>query len=165
MGALNWTPEQDAILRQCATDGMSAGQIRAAHFPDKSRNAVIGRIHRIGAALTLKDRFGQAPGTSKAAKLRENRKRLASQAANGTLQTKKRNYSAETELFSAKSISFMELNSSHCRYIIGDVNGAETVYCGCQVDLASSYCPHHVGKCYGREPSQQRFRTTYGVVF
>lgn len=42
-----WTPKQDAILRAMWTAGEPCGKIAdAIHF--KSRNAIIGRAHRLG---------------------------------------------------------------------------------------------------------------------
>lgn len=44
-----WTPEEDARLHALAREGNSATQISAELR--RSRNSVIGRAHRIGAAL------------------------------------------------------------------------------------------------------------------
>ena len=158
---INWTPEQDATLRTAAEAGWSASEIAATYFPGKSRNAIIGRLHRTGIMLAKVSHDGKSKhsraGRPRTANYRD-RTPKASKPAKSISQP-------QMQLFSPKSVSFAELDLSHCRYIIGEPNGTDTVYCGCQVKLGMSYCPHHAGKCYGREPSQQRFRTTYGVVF
>ena len=42
-----WTEQDDAILRQKWSQGLSATQIMLL-LPGRSRNAIIGRVHRIG---------------------------------------------------------------------------------------------------------------------
>src|SRR5262249_43719531 len=45
MGLSLWTAEQDALLKQRWEAGITSGQI--ARETGKSRNAVIGRVHRL----------------------------------------------------------------------------------------------------------------------
>lgn len=43
-----WSEEEDTLLRAMWADGLSAGQIRRQLPTDRSRSAVLGRVHRLG---------------------------------------------------------------------------------------------------------------------
>ena len=45
---MQWQPEHDAQLRKLYGDGLSAGQIAVELACGVTRNAVIGRVHRLG---------------------------------------------------------------------------------------------------------------------
>jgi hypothetical protein len=45
-------------------------------------------------------------------------------------------------------VPFMELQADQCRYIPGDVSGADTVYCGAPVEGGQSYCSPHCRACF-----------------
>ena len=47
MTTINWTDERVEMLKKLWTDGLSASQI-AAEIGGCSRNAVIGKVHRLG---------------------------------------------------------------------------------------------------------------------
>lgn len=44
---MNWTPAEDALLRELHASQLTFGEI-AAHFPNRTRNSVIGRAKRLG---------------------------------------------------------------------------------------------------------------------
>ena len=50
-GNNDWTTENINLLRSLADQGISAAQI-AAHFPGRSRNAILGKAFRIGVRLS-----------------------------------------------------------------------------------------------------------------
>lgn len=62
MKASNWTEKDDEVLLQCIKDGMSASQIARYMNQGKSRNAVIGRIHRKGWSLPAHRQLKSADG-------------------------------------------------------------------------------------------------------
>jgi hypothetical protein len=45
-------------------------------------------------------------------------------------------------------IKFMDLSGEHCRYIIGDVTGIDTFYCGSEKEKGQSYCSPHCAECF-----------------
>ena len=47
---MSWTDERVELLRQMWLDGKSASQISAALGGGLTRNAVIGKVHRLGLA-------------------------------------------------------------------------------------------------------------------
>jgi len=152
MGSLSWTAEQDQELRQLATDGWSARQI-SVRFPGKTRNAVIGRLHRIGAVLTLKNRYGQTiDPKAKAQRDLENQQRRAAVRLAKGISFQKKEYREINHIIDGnptpKCISFMELDNQSCRYVIGDVKGLDTVFCGDIKLDGQAYCQAHYRWCY-----------------
>ncbi len=51
---MSWTDERVELLRQLWLDGKSASQISAAIGGGLTRNAVIGKVHRLGLAGSVK---------------------------------------------------------------------------------------------------------------
>jgi hypothetical protein len=51
---IKWTDEQESLLRKLWADGFSANQI-AAELGGVTRNAVIGKVHRMGCKRQVKD--------------------------------------------------------------------------------------------------------------
>src|SRR6185312_3718965 len=46
------------------------------------------------------------------------------------------------------NIPFMELKSGQCRYVIGEANGLNTLYCGHPVEGETSWCGAHCGVAF-----------------
>jgi len=61
---MSWTDEKVELLRQLWLDGRSASQISAALGQGLTRNAVIGKVHRLGLAGRAKSSSSAAPGSS-----------------------------------------------------------------------------------------------------
>src|SRR3712207_7312197 len=54
-----WTDERVELLKKLWTDGLSASQI-AAELGNVTRNAVIGKVHRLGLSGRAKDKVPAA---------------------------------------------------------------------------------------------------------
>ena len=61
---MSWTDEKVELLRQLWLDGRSASQISAALGQGLTRNAVIGKVHRLGLAGRVKSSSPASPGSS-----------------------------------------------------------------------------------------------------
>ena len=66
---MSWTDERVELLKKLWSDGLSASQI-AAELGGITRNAVIGKVHRLGLS-------GRAKAASSAAPRQRNRRTLA----------------------------------------------------------------------------------------
>ena len=58
---MSWTDEKVELLRQLWLDGRSASQISAALGQGLTRNAVIGKVHRLGLAGRAKTSSPASP--------------------------------------------------------------------------------------------------------
>ncbi len=59
---MSWTEERVELLRKLWGDGLSAAQVAAELGPGITRNAVIGKIHRLGLAERAKTSSVPGPG-------------------------------------------------------------------------------------------------------
>ncbi|MEK4032768.1 GcrA family cell cycle regulator [Methylocystis sp. IM2] len=58
---MSWTEERVELLRKLWGDGLSASQVAAELGPGITRNAVIGKIHRLGLAERAKTAAAPRP--------------------------------------------------------------------------------------------------------
>src|SRR5579863_3730490 len=79
---MSWTDEKVELLRQLWMDGRSASQISAVLGQGLTRNAVIGKVHRLGLAGRAKSSSPASPGSSGAPRAAPPR-RMAPRATNG----------------------------------------------------------------------------------
>ena len=153
-----WNPERVAQLRAFIGAGLTCSQIAAEI--GVTRNAVIGKIHRLGLGP---GRPAAAPG--RACPPRTRRPRLASQrqllrlitagaprAADGTI-------SEAISVDSVQCCSLLELEQGKCRWPVSERasngSGADFVFCGNQSLAGFSYCAGHARMAY-RTPERRR---------
>jgi len=63
---MSWTDERVELLRKLWSDGLSASQVAAELGAGITRNAVIGKIHRLGLAERAKTVVSSRPRVAKA---------------------------------------------------------------------------------------------------
>ncbi|MFD2227168.1 GcrA family cell cycle regulator, partial [Microvirga arabica] len=139
-----WTDERVELLKKLWTDGLSASQI-AAELGNVTRNAVIGKVHRLGLSGRAKD---AKPAASAAAA----RPRKATRAPSApaplppqphinnvvvapiALQpvTQEPSVYVEDDLAVPVSerVTIMDLRESMCRWPMGDPTKPEFRFCG-----------------------------------
>lgn len=144
-----WTDERIAILKQGYADNLSYGQI-AIKLGRVSRNAVIGKAHRMGLMgrkpspsgpkfkeITVRPRRTKPfvpPQISAIPHLRDRRKPPEIHDANLKVVPE----------FSPNPISLVDLEPYNCRWPIGD---GPIMFCG-NWKAAGSYCPQHCRMAY-----------------
>lgn len=159
---MSWTVQRVETLKQRWNDGAPASEI-AAELGDITRNAVIGKAHRLGLA----GRCGSASGARIAATVGERRpverqsgvnrsriKSLRGQERQEQADERRAQFSA-VEIVelppeqSATAVRFMDLESHHCRYPLGDPRNFDAMrFCGAQASPDRPYCPHHCVLAY-----------------
>ncbi len=171
---MSWTDERVELLKKMWGEGQSASQI-AKELGGVTRNAVIGKVHRLG----LSNRTGGG-GTSKAAKdkaAKPTAKAKAEPKAAATPEPEKKpaapvrrpiipagqplppqpsaNEISPEALASvrevekkAKKISLMELTERTCKWPIGDPATEEFWFCGLAVQPGKPYCEAHVSVAF-----------------
>jgi GcrA cell cycle regulator len=154
---MSWTDERVATLTKLWADGLSASQI-AAELGGVTRNAVIGKVHRLGLS-------GRAKSASSAPKRAKQAPRTGSfnsapRAKSGTKERtvptslpsrKKVEDIAEPE---CKKLSLVELTEKTCRWPHGDPATDEFHFCGHGVKDDSPYCEYHSRMAY--QPTADR---------
>lgn len=145
-----WTDEQVAELRKLWRDGLSASQIAAQL--KVTRNAVIGKVHRLGLPARTKPE-PRGPHMSKAAKAcyRKLTTKPTAKYYPTDLNLKPMEKAAAVELGKmlnpprpAKTVPLIEIADTQCRYPYRK-NG-EPVCCGKPVVPGTKWCRD----CYGR---------------
>jgi len=170
---MSWTDERVETLKTLWGEGQSASQI-AKVLGGVTRNAVIGKVHRLGLA----SRTAAKPEPAKAAKTAK----TETAAAKPKLKTVEKAEAAPakekpkpvtahkppvvTSTFphppapseplvdladvdaAAKKLSLLELNERTCKWPIGDPSAGEFYFCGHPAAPGKPYCSSHVAAAY-----------------
>jgi len=161
-----WTDERVEMLKSLWADGLSASQI-AAELGGVSRNAVIGKVHRLG----LSGRKVKVKAPRSSASARPVRKSAASAAKSGSALARAvrgnlayaRDPSEDPEEMTAADIvplsrylTLMELDASTCRWPIGDPQSSDFRFCGAPTEAGEVYCAPCSRRAY--QPKGDRSR-------
>jgi GcrA cell cycle regulator len=147
-----WTPELIEQLRSGVTSGLSCSQIAAEI--GVTRNAVIGKIHRLG----LSPGRPAAPARSCPPRARQPRSSPQRQFLRLMFAQAPRvagEEAAPATVESKQRCSLLELAPDKCRWPIGDPCKADFAYCGNQAVTGFSYCAGHAHMAY-RVPARRR---------
>jgi GcrA cell cycle regulator len=170
---MSWTDERVELLRVLWLDGRSASQISAQLGMGVTRNAVIGKVHRLGLSGRTKSSAPAAPrvrqrtapshrppvvnrssgGHSHGHAVRGNNA-LAIQADH-LMDIEPIVYEDVVVPISPR-VTIVELKESMCRWPLGDPTSAEFRYCGSQSQSSGPYCAYHGKMAY--QPAQDRRR-------
>ncbi len=161
-----WTDDRIELLTRLWEEGLSASQI-AGQLGEVTRNAVIGKVHRLGL-----------PGRTTTVRVQRPRTRRGpAQYANGAARPQLRShgntalkpaYDADAEenpvLLPAavpelliplhERASILTVNESICRWPIGDPGDEEFHFCGRHSGPETPYCEHHSAIAY--QPAKSR---------
>ena len=162
---MGWTEERVELLKKLWADGLSASQI-AAQLGGVTRNAVIGKVHR----LSLSGRAKQASGAPRPRKVR---------AASPHRPTTRHYISGNTALKThahpaprrlpppvpiedivvpiSLNVSLMALNDQMCKWPSGDPGAEDFHFCGHKVWNGLPYCQYHSRVAY-QPPDRRRDR-------
>jgi GcrA cell cycle regulator len=156
---MSWTDERVELLKKLWSDGLSASQI-AAELGGITRNAVIGKVHRLGLS-------GRAKSASSAPRQRKARSsshilRLARASIRGNTALA---YEIEAEAMPelieniipiGQRRTILELTELTCRWPIGDPGSSEFFFCGGNTIGGLPYCAYHSRVAY--QPAGDRRR-------
>jgi GcrA cell cycle regulator len=162
---MGWTDERVELLKKLWADGLSASQI-AGELGGITRNAVIGKVHRLGLSGRAK-----APSSALARprKLRAPSAalRMARPAVRGNtalaraMPAYELDIAPEPELLEnivpiGQRCTLLELSDSKCRWPIGDPGTPEFFFCGGKPVGELPYCAYHARAAY--QPATDRRR-------
>ena len=144
---MGWTDERVEQLKNLWTEGLSASQIARA-LGGVTRNAVIGKVHRLGLA-------------GRVTPARVDRPRLPS-VPRVSLRAHHMPEPPVVEeapitLDDGSHATVLTINDRMCRWPIGDPSESEFHFCGRKPKSSSPYCEAHARKAY--QPQQPRQKT------
>jgi GcrA cell cycle regulator len=148
MSFATWSAERVEQLRNFVVAGLTCSQIAAEI--GVTRNAVIGKIHRLGLSP---GRPAAAPG--RACPPRTRRPRLSSQRrllrlieTQAPAADANAPFASAAPIESAQRCSFLELGHGRCRWPVGDPAAADFAFCGNATATGFSYCAGHARMAY-----------------
>ncbi len=159
-----WTDERVEHLKKLWNDGLSASQI-AVELGGITRNAVIGKVHRLGLSGRAKSPASTVPRQRKprasAALMRVARPALRGNTALARLPSYEVEHEPEPEISAeivpmGQRCSLLELNDSKCRWPIGDPGAPDFAFCGGKTAEGMPYCTYHARIAY--QPVVERRR-------
>ena len=155
-----WTDDRVAILSKLWAEGLSASQI-AAKLGGVTRNAVIGKVHRLGLSGRAKPKrktAKPAPRMARPARKRVPAKRRAAPRpapapAPVPLQAK--------PLPNGEFATILTITEHLCKWPLGDPSSSDFRFCGRSTDKGEPYCKAHAQLAY--QPSRRRVTQTRGL--
>ncbi len=170
---MSWTDERVELLRKLWSDGLSASQVAAELGPGITRNAVIGKIHRLGLAERAKTANAPRQRAAKTAAPRQiaaasgaTAPRAGGHAVHGNVAlafapqavvVARATPEQEVVVPITERVTLMELRESMCRWPMGDPTSPEFRFCGGKSPIGGGpYCAHHARVAY--QPAQERRR-------
>jgi len=157
---MSWTDERIETLKRLWTDGLSASQI-ATSLGEVTRNAVIGKIHRLGLSGRVRPGVAQPVRKPKVAAPQQQVRRVVVRpavAAIGSAALKLDAAFALAELPEAAPlatvtamtdrVTIMMLNEHTCRWPIGDPGSEGFSFCGHRSETGIPYCTQHARVAY-----------------
>lgn len=155
-----WTEDRVATLTKLWADGLSASQI-AAELGGVTRNAVIGKVHRLGLSGRAKP-AGSSVKRVKRAKSSYNAKPRAS-TRNGlsvrdSSATSIRTVIEDLEKPESKKLDLVQLTENTCKWPDGDPATDDFHFCGNAVKEGTPYCEYHCRLAYQPQAERRRER-------
>ena len=134
---MSWTPEREEKLRELWKKGHTASQI-ARLLGDTTRNAVIGKAHR----LNLEARAASRKSTSKIIEKNTNIPEAKTQKLGRKAKFKAllldKSFPAENP------VELYDLNDDHCRWPLGEKLEPAKFFCGRKPMQKFPYCQLHM---------------------
>ena len=158
---MSWTDERVELLKKLWSDGLSASQI-AAELGGITRNAVIGKVHRLGLSGRAKSTSSVSPRPRKA-RSPSHMLRIGRAIRGNTALAHAYEFEVEAEPELIDNIipigqrrTILELNEQTCRWPVGDPGSSDFFFCGGNTVVGLPYCAYHSRVAY--QPTSDRRR-------
>jgi len=178
---MSWTDERIALLKKMWKEGKSAAEIAKTLGKGVTRNAVIGKAHRMGlsgrpspikkpAAAPKKEK--EAAPKKEASPFKESRKQQAPANSPGGAKI---NAAIAKEVEELKKIgkeilpldggvALIDLTERMYKWPIGDPREADFTFCGRGIRVGTPYCPDHAAMAYQTSSRSRNAHHHHGKV-
>lgn len=129
---MSWSDDRVAVLKKLWGEGKTAAEIAKELGEGVTRNAVIGKAHR----LKLSSRMSPIQQNTKKVK-------PVSDAA-----TAPRRVSRKVPVYLGKEVKMEDLRDKMCRWPNGDPQTDNFSFCGCKTMEGMPYCENHAAIAY-----------------
>ena len=134
---MSWTLEKVEKLKELWSKGHTASQIAEA-LGDTTRNAVIGKAHRLNLEARAPSKQSSSP------KSRENRQVMRRSPAPMSRKAKFQSILLDKNFEAENPKSLEELTENTCKWPIGHPNEEKFYFCGRKPEGEFPYCKLHV---------------------
>ncbi|MDJ0612405.1 MAG: GcrA family cell cycle regulator [Rhizobiaceae bacterium] len=155
---MSWTEERVALLSKLWADGLSASQI-AGELGGVTRNAVIGKVHRLGLSGRAKPASSSAKRVKRPRSTYNSKPRTNSRNGLGPRETGTQNLRTIVEDLTApesKKLSLVELTEKTCKWPEGDPATDDFHFCGNKTKEEAPYCEYHCKLAYQQNIDRRR---------
>lgn len=152
---MSWTDDRVELLKKLWAEGLSASQI-AGQLGGVTRNAVIGKVHRLGLSgrattsrvkpnRARKHKTQRQPNTPRLGLFSSNNTAMRS-LTTGTEAPREepfRSQFVELDIPVDERVDLVDLKESQCRWPIGDPQDQQFHFCGKSKAEGGPYCQYH----------------------
>jgi GcrA cell cycle regulator len=172
---VTWTDQRVELLKKLWADGLSASQI-AAEIGNVTRNAVIGKVHRLGlsgraktppkanatSAVQARPRKPSRPPSAPASIVPEAPNNVVVapivQRQSVVEARPDRTGHDDVAIPMSERVTIMDLRESMCRWPMGDPTRSDFRFCGARCTPGIPYCTHHARIAYQPVADRKRDR-------
>ena len=133
---MSWDEKKIQILKNEWGKGKTASQI-AELIGGVSRNAVIGKAHRLNLSIKVRTK-------TKSFNLNSGKDNTSKKVSQNPRRSRFRSLLLDKNFEEAKNISLEELTENTCKYMEGHPSEKNSSFCGRKTVEKFSYCPLHL---------------------
>ena len=159
-----WTEPRVEQLKKLWEAGLSASQI-AAELGSVTRNAVIGKVHRLGLSGRAKSPSSSSMPRPRKTRPAQHMMRISRPVSRGNtalahvfeMEVEADPIAYDNVVPMSQRKTLLELTEDTCHWPVGDPGSADFYFCGGKSLASLPYCAHHSRIAY--QPAADRRRT------